>query len=159
MKSFHIRSLLCLILALALLLALIVQTDTDTRYLLITLASFSLLMFISYKNAKLLNAFLFGCMFVASMISLNNSANNAMIKKFEIRMIKSLHPLRERLDPRNFDERDEQIRYEDAITIRVVFLDLWISSIFSLLLVVLISRALEWGGSRSRARSEFEQRT
>jgi predicted membrane protein len=145
MKTFNIKSGLWLIVALGLLLALVVQTDLDTKYFLLTLAMLLFLMCISFINAKILNALLFGVFLALSMVMLNYNTNSFMIKTVEARVAKYLYPERDGLDPRDFDQRDEQIRHAREISVHIVCFDLWISSIVSLLLVPLVSRVLKWG--------------
>jgi predicted membrane protein len=145
MKTFTIRTGLWLIVAVGLILALIVQTEVDTKYFLITLAMLLFLMCISFINAKILNALLFSGFFVLSMVMLNYSTNSFMIKTVEARVATYLYPERDGVDPRDFDQRDEQIRHAREISVHIVCFDLWISSIVSLLLVPLVSRVLKWG--------------
>jgi cell division protein FtsW (lipid II flippase) len=141
MKTFSIRSGLWLIAATGLLLALIVQTDIDTKYFLITLAMLLFLMFISFIAAKIVNALLFVVFFALLMVTLTYSANSSMINTFEVRLAQFLHPERDGLDPRDFDDRNEHIRHSHEISVHVICFDLWISSIVSLLLTTLVSRA------------------
>jgi predicted membrane protein len=144
-KTFNIRTGLWLIVAVGVILALTVQTEVDTKYFLITLAMLFFLMYISFINAKILNALLFSVLFVLSMVMLNYGTNSFMIKTVEARVAKYLYPERDGLDPRDFDQRDEQIRHAREISVHIVCFDLWISSIVSLLLVPLVSRVLKWG--------------
>jgi hypothetical protein len=144
-KTFNIRTGLWLIVAVGVILALTVQTEVDTKYFLITLAMLFFLMYISFINAKILNALLFSVLFVLSMVMLNYGTNSFMIKTVEARVAKYLYPERDGLDPRDLDQRDEQLRHAREISVHVVCFDLWISSIVSLLLVPLVSRVLKWG--------------
>ena len=110
-------------------LALIVQTDLDTKYFLITFVMLICLMCLSFVNAKIINALLFGGFFALSMVMLNYSTKSFEVKSVQARLVNYLNPLRDGLNPWDFDDRDEQIRHACEINVHLVCFDLWISSI------------------------------
>ena len=144
MKTCNIRSGLWLILAVGLLLRMIVQTDLDTKYFLITFVMLMFLMLLSFVNAKIINALLFGGFFALTMVMLNYSTKSFEIKSVEARLANYLNPVRDGLNPWDFNDRDEQIRHACEINVHLVCFDLWISSIVRLLLIPLVWQVAKW---------------